>query len=67
MLINASSDIEGTDHTIILVFGLMALSNSSMSIVHSAAEDVLVAPSFGGWSGTYLTVPPGISMLLRYL
>lgn len=38
-----------------------------MSTVHSAADEVLVAPSFGGWSGTYLTVPPGISILLRYL
>lgn len=36
-------------------------------MVQSAAEDVLVAPVSGGCSGTYLMVPPGISMLLMYL
>jgi hypothetical protein len=38
-----------------------------MSIFQFAADDVRSAPSAGGRIGTYLTVPPGISMLLRYL
>jgi hypothetical protein len=54
-------------HTIILVFGLIVLSSSSKSIVHSEAGDVLEAPSFGGCRGTYRIVPPGISILLMYL
>lgn len=54
-------------HTIILVFEFMVLSNSSKSMVHCEAEEVFSAPSLGGCSGTYLTFPPGISMLLMYL
>lgn len=38
--------------TIILVRGVTALSSSSKSIVHSAAEDVCVAPVLGGCMGT---------------
>lgn len=53
--------------TIILVLGLIVFSSWSKSMVHSAADDVLVAPSLGGCSGTYLILPPGISMLLIYL
>ncbi len=53
--------------TIILVFGLIVLSSSSKSIVHPDAEVVLDAPSLGGCNGTYLIVPPGISILLIYL
>jgi len=36
-------------------------------MVHSDAEHVSVAPRSGGCSGTYLTVPPGISMFEMYL
>ena len=36
-------------------------------MVHPEAEDVLDAPSLGGCNGTYLIVPPGISILLIYL
>jgi len=46
--------------TIIFVFGEMALSNWSKSMVHSEAELVLVAPSFGGVSEQYTILPPGI-------
>lgn len=53
--------------TIIFVFELIVFSSSSKSIVHSDAGEVLVAPSLGGWRGTYRIVPPGISMLLMYL
>ena len=53
--------------TIILVLGLIVLSSSSKSMVHPEAEDVLDAPSLGGCNGTYLIVPPGISILLIYL
>ena len=53
--------------TIMRVCGLMAFSSAVMSMVQSAAEVVLVAPSLGGWRGTYFIVPPGISILDMYL
>lgn len=53
--------------TIIFVLGVIAFSSSSKSTVHSADDDVRVAPSFGGCRGTYTIFPPGISMLLMYL
>ena len=53
--------------TIMRVWGLIAASSAFMSIDQSAADEVLVAPSFGGCKGTYRIFPPGISMLLIYL
>ena len=53
--------------TIMRVLELTVFSNSAKSMVQSAAEEVSVAPCLGGCSGTYLTVPPAISMLLIYL
>lgn len=38
--------------TIILVRGVTAFSSSSKSIVHSAEEEVCVAPVLGGCNGT---------------
>ena len=38
-----------------------------MFTLHSAAEDVSTSPLDGGWSGTYLTTPPAVSMLGMYL
>ncbi len=53
--------------TSIFVLGVMAFSSSSKSMVHSAADEVLVLPSLGGCIGTKTIFPPGISMLLIYL
>lgn len=39
---------KGNSLTIILVLGLIVFSNSSKSIDHSEAGEVLVAPSLGG-------------------
>ena len=56
----------GVLRTIILVLGVMAASSSAKSMVQFAAEEVVVAPSGGGWSGTYFITPPGMAMLLKY-
>lgn len=47
-----SDDERGVLRTIILVFGVMARSSSSKSMVQLAADDVAVAPSEGGCRGT---------------
>lgn len=57
----------GVLRTIILVLGVMAASSSLKSMVHSPAEVFFSAPAGGGWRGTYLIFPPGISMLEIYL
>ena len=72
--IAVSSDFEktlptglcGVLRTIILVLGVMAASSSAKSMVQSAAEELVVAPSGGGCSGTYFIEPPGISIFERY-
>lgn len=53
--------------TIILVFGVMAAANFSISKVQSAAEALSVAPFAGGLNGTYLAVACTSCMLRRYL
>jgi hypothetical protein len=44
--------VRGVLRTIILVLGVIARSSSSKSMVHSPAERVFTAPSFGGCIGT---------------
>lgn len=53
--------------TIILVFGVIVPAKLWISSVHSAAEELSVAPRTGGVSGTYLTMPPANCMLRIYL
>ena len=57
----------GSELTIIFVLGENAASSWAISIVHSEASQVCVAPFSGGCNGTYLTVPPGISISAMYL